>query len=102
MMQFSLSGVCKSSELWKFTQFRGEFHVENSQMGSESVLYFVNRNWPENLLFYNANSSSWELVQFQSDGNSKLLALVKSTRDSLAIGSNMWTIYNDSKECNTN
>ena len=54
------------------------------------------------MMHFSFTHSSWELREGSDDGTSRLAASVKSTLASMALGTNSWTIYNDSKECNTN
>ena len=100
-----LRGVCKASFLWKFT--RSPFFVENKIIEWRNILYYVSAHEPRFSMSYSTKSNAWELVEWkslgnQSDGHSKLLATVKSTLTNMALGTNLWTVYNDSKECNKN
>ena len=109
-MLVSLRGVCKSSILWKFTT--KPFSVENNGLYyvnrvENNILYYVNRDESRFSMSYNTKSSAWELVELTkewnpSEGSLKLLASVKSTMTNMALGMNLWTVYNDSKECNIN
>ena len=107
---FLVKGVCKSSFMWQFTS--KPFHLVNKNNWGErglfsnpenpaDIVYFINE-WGAWTIHFSFPHSSWELRHQSEDGSSKLLARVKSTLTSMALGTNMWSIYNDSKECNKN
>ena len=96
---FFLMGVCKFSFLWKFTS-NYPFLIKNK--AEWGVPHFQNGYRSNHKLFYNESSDAWEFVEFQEDISYKLMASVKSTKNNLALGSNVWTIYDDDKECNKN
>ena len=96
---------CFVLKRWKFTKY--PFFVENNvfHYKANNLLYYVSAHEPRFSMSYNTESNAWELVEWkslgnQSEGYSKLLATVKSTVSDMALGTNLWIVYNDSKECN--
>ena len=107
---FLIKGVCKSSFLWKFTT--QPFHLVNknpwgkrntySNHKHSDIVYFINEFNAKITMHFSFSLSAWELRQKSDDGSSKVLASVKSTLASMALGTNIWTIYRDTRECNMN
>ena len=81
--------------MWKFTTY--SFHIQNGEV--DERVYYVNRYSPKTSIFYRKESSSWELVEWENGGNSMLIASAKSSLPAMGLGTNPWTIYNDSKDC---
>ena len=53
-------------------------------------------------LSYNHDKGVWVMMQHKFGSEPKTLATVKASLTNMALGENIWTVYNDTKECNTN
>ena len=63
---------------------------------------FVNRSFSNFRLIFNRETNSWELGWDLGQGGRRIAARLRSTYDSIALGTHQWTIFNDTKNCNRN
>ena len=81
--------------MWKYTS--DAFYLMNG--GTDNRVYFVNRKESNHAIFFNEDKGSWDLVDWQDENDFELIASTQSSLASLALGSNEWVIFNDSKDC---
>ena len=63
-------------------------------MGKEMTFYYEHRDSNAFQMFYNKETRLWNLVE-----RDQLVATAQVSEASLVLGTHLWTIFNDSKEC---
>ena len=64
--------------------------------GKDGELMFV--GYDHNQIIYDYATSQWEITKLSVTGNFTR-AVTKASLASMAIGTNVWTVFNDSKRC---
>ena len=88
--------VLKLRGLCPFSDIDTIFTPKN--MGHEGELVFLSTK--QNLLSFDESSASWEATKLNRKGN-HTKAVTKALLTSMAIGTNLWTIHNDSQRCSS-
>ena len=73
------------------------FYVQSGDL--DNRIYFVHRRESHWTILYKPEFTSWQLVEWEPDGSHIVIASIRSTELDMALGTNEWTIYNDSKDC---
>ena len=107
--RFRIKGICKETALlWEFP--RKHFILVNkypdgayrNMYGPGGILVeYVYEHEGQYKIIYNRDTNSWELLEDLKDGrgHAELIASIKGTIHRMALGTNVWTVYNESKNC---
>jgi hypothetical protein len=85
-----LRGLCQ------FSDIDTVFTPKN--MGEEGELVFISPR--HNLLRFDHSATKWEVTRLSRKGN-YTKAVTKALLTGMAIGTNIWTVHNDSKRCSS-
>ena len=100
---YSLPSICRREQGPPVLRLRGLCPFSDidtiytpRNMGVEGELILV--GYDHNQIVYVPSSSVWQVGRLSRQGN-YTRAISKASRASLAIGTNLWKVYNDSKRC---
>ena len=95
------SSICKREKTFNYDRLRGLCAYSDidtvytpKNYGKDGELMFV--GYDHNQIIYDYATSQWEITKLSVDGN-YTRAVTKASLASMAIGTNVWTVFNDSK-----